>query len=259
MVRHRRGSARPASALGPSAAPQGPGAHGKAATPGPATAGPVRRTAVDSAWFARRLGEIGETQRTLARFLGSDPSIVSKMLGGVRRIRLDEAERLARFLRVPLIDVLEHAGVAVAGVEAAGQGPATVEHPAQGAAAALVGLVDGDGRIAPWRGPPEEILLPLGAAPADPASRPPAALLALRLEDAESLMDGWTFFYRPSARVEAAAVGRLAVVRRRGERAERLAVVEVGGPPDGFRISRFDGRQVAVPLASAAPMLLIRP
>ncbi|MEX2631289.1 MAG: helix-turn-helix transcriptional regulator [Tistlia sp.] len=207
---------------------------------------PSRRTpapAVASGWFARRLAEIGETQRGLARFLGADPSTVSKMLSGVRRIRLEEAEALARFLRVPLLDVLEQAGVSLQGVGET--------QPA----AALVGLVDGEGRIRPWEGEPEAVLLPLAGAPA--LHHP--ALVALRLEDPESLMDGWTFFHAPAERVEAGAVGRLAVVRSRGARGERLAVVEAGEAPDRFQLDGFDGRRTTARLASAVPVLLIRP
>ncbi|SMF02702.1 Helix-turn-helix [Tistlia consotensis] len=198
--------------------------------------------AVQSAWFLRRLSEIGETQRALARFLEADPSTVSKMLSGVRRIRLEEAEQLSRFLRVPLLEVLEHAGVSAEGLAP------------EGHLVPLVGRIDGAGRVLPDRSLDERIELPLGGG----AARHPG-LVALRLEDPESLMDGWTFFYAPSERVEAAAVGRLAVVRSRGGRGERLAVVETGDRLDSFRLDRFDGRRVTVRLASAAPVMLIRP
>lgn len=208
--------------------------------------GPLPAAAVDSAWFARRLGALGETQRALARFLEADPSTVSKMLSGVRRIRLEEAERLARFLKVPLLEVLEHAGVALDGVGTAAGG------------APLAGVVDGAGRIrrheSEGEGERETVLLPLDGAP---AAHP--ELVALRLDDPESLMDGWLFFYAPSERVEAGAVGRLAVVRARGGRAESLAVVEAGSAPDSFLVNRFDGTQASLRLASAAPVVLIRP
>lgn len=198
---------------------------------------------VETGWFTRRLAELGETQRALARFLGADPSTVSKMLSGVRRIRLEEAEALARFLRVPLLDVLEHAGVALEGL------------PGAGAGARLVGIIDGAGRITPWEGEAEEVLMPFPGPLA--ASHP--GLVALRLDDPESLMDGWLFFYTPAERVEAAAVGRLAVVRSRGGRGESLALVEIGDGLDSFRLNRLDGRGVAARLASAAPVVLIRP
>lgn len=204
--------------------------------------GPVPASAVDSTWFVRRLGELGETQRALARFLEADPSTVSKMLSGLRRIRLEEAERLARFLRVPLLEVLEHAGVALEGLGGSAAG------------APLVGFVDGAGRIRPHRGGSETILLPL----ADTVAAHPE-LVALRLDDPESLMDGWTFFYAPSSRVEAGAVGRLAVVRSRGGRGESLAVVEAGAAPDSFLVNRFDGSQASLRLTSAAPVVLISP
>lgn len=204
--------------------------------------GPLPPAIVDSAWFARRLAEIGETQRALARFLEADPSTVSKMLSGFRRIRLEEAERLARFLRLPLLEVLEHAGVAGEAADARPSAP-------------LVGRIDGAGRIERFEAPPETVELPLAGAPA--GAHP--GLVALRLEDPESLMDGWSFFYVPSERIEAAAVGRLAVVRSRGGRGERLALVETGETLDSFRVNGLDGRQSAARLASAAPISLIRP
>lgn len=68
---------------------------------------------VDKKWFMGRLQERGQSVRGLARHMDLDPSAVSRMLSGKRRMQMEEAAAIARFLRAPVSEVLSHAGLAV--------------------------------------------------------------------------------------------------------------------------------------------------
>lgn len=63
---------------------------------------------IDSDWFYARLKEIGATGSELARFLGVDPSSVSRMLKGERKMSAEEQDKVSTFLRVPLEIVALH-------------------------------------------------------------------------------------------------------------------------------------------------------
>lgn len=59
-------------------------------------------TKIDSDWFYARLKEIGASSNELAKFLKLDPSSVSRMLKGDRKMSAEEQDGVAAFLRVPL-------------------------------------------------------------------------------------------------------------------------------------------------------------
>jgi transcriptional regulator with XRE-family HTH domain len=68
---------------------------------------------IDKDWFFDRLKEKDKSLRGLARHMGLDASAVSRMLNGTRRMQLEEADEIARFLGAPVAEVLKHAGVAI--------------------------------------------------------------------------------------------------------------------------------------------------
>lgn len=57
---------------------------------------------IDSDWFFARLKEIGSSSSELAKFLKLDPSSVSRMLKGERKMSAEEQDGVAAFLRLPL-------------------------------------------------------------------------------------------------------------------------------------------------------------
>ncbi|MEB2843191.1 XRE family transcriptional regulator [Rhizobiales bacterium RZME27] len=65
-------------------------------------------TKIDSDWFYAKLREIGATGGELARFLSVDPSSVSRMLKGERKMSAEEQDKVSAFLRVPLEIVALH-------------------------------------------------------------------------------------------------------------------------------------------------------
>lgn len=60
---------------------------------------------IDTEWFHRQLGERGESVRGLARFMGLDPSAVSRMLKGERKMSADEQDLISGFLSVNLEEI----------------------------------------------------------------------------------------------------------------------------------------------------------
>lgn len=93
----------------------------------------------DRKWFVDRLAAAGQSQAALARHLGLPPPSVTRMLDGQRKLKLAEAETVARFLNVSTEEVLTHAGVKLS-AEA-------------GADLSLRSIIDGTGTVKPSAGP----------------------------------------------------------------------------------------------------------
>jgi transcriptional regulator with XRE-family HTH domain len=61
--------------------------------------------AIDSTWFYEKLAERGASLRDMARFMGLDPSAVSRMLNGERKMSAEEQDQIADYLGVNLGEV----------------------------------------------------------------------------------------------------------------------------------------------------------
>lgn len=68
---------------------------------------------VNEEWFRSALAARGKSARAMARYMQTDPSSISLMLRGHRPFSLADCEQAARFLGVPVTDVLEAAGLPV--------------------------------------------------------------------------------------------------------------------------------------------------
>ena len=92
---------------------------------------------IDSAWFYEKLSQRDASLRDMARFMGLDPSAVSRMLSGERKMSAEEQDQIADYIGVPLGEVAAHrrgdlAGFAEkkqAGYESAGANPADLDEP----------------------------------------------------------------------------------------------------------------------------------
>jgi transcriptional regulator with XRE-family HTH domain len=60
---------------------------------------------IDSEWFYRQLEANGQSIRDLGRAMRLDPSAVSRMLKGTRKMSADEQDEIADYLGVPLNEV----------------------------------------------------------------------------------------------------------------------------------------------------------
>ena len=61
--------------------------------------------AIDTDWFHQQLEHRGESVRGLARYMGLDPSAVSRMLKGERKMSAEEQDRISDFLSVNLAEI----------------------------------------------------------------------------------------------------------------------------------------------------------
>lgn len=60
---------------------------------------------IDTEWFHRQLDRRNQSVRGLARFLNIDPSAVSRMLKGERKMSAEEQDKIAAFLGIELEEV----------------------------------------------------------------------------------------------------------------------------------------------------------
>ncbi|MDP1731074.1 MAG: helix-turn-helix transcriptional regulator [Devosia sp.] len=67
---------------------------------------------IDSDWFFARLHASKKSMRALARYLELDASAVSRMLSGTRQMKVEEEDKIARFLGVRPEDIVAHRGAA---------------------------------------------------------------------------------------------------------------------------------------------------
>ena len=63
---------------------------------------------IDKAWFSQQLKRKGKSQADLARFLDLDRSAVTRMLNGDRHMSVEEQDRIAEYLEIPVGDVALH-------------------------------------------------------------------------------------------------------------------------------------------------------
>lgn len=196
---------------------------------------------IDTKWFKALLADKGVNQRKIAATLALDPSSVSLMLRGKRRLQLPEAAAMANLLGVPLDDVLLHAGI----------------DPEAGArdSTPIMGWVGLDGE-AHMRRPdgPKRVPAPAGM---------PEDAVALRYQG-EDAMDGWIAFYVPREEgIDAEAVGRLCVVQLApaGKGARYVRVLKRGYGRGLWTLGGIRAMESAiesVSVVSAAPVVWIK-
>lgn len=63
---------------------------------------------IDKSWFSQQLKRKGKSQADLARFLNLDRSAVTRMLNGDRNMSVEEQDRIAEYLEIPVGDVALH-------------------------------------------------------------------------------------------------------------------------------------------------------
>ena len=99
---------------------------------------------IDSAWFYQQLEKEGRSLRAMARALGLDPSSVSRMMRGERKMTADEQDGIAAYLGVPLTDVAARRRGEATGFAERGQEPLTMDGKAQRGAGTAAEPAPGD-------------------------------------------------------------------------------------------------------------------
>lgn len=193
---------------------------------------------VDKAWFREKLAEKGKTQRALARYMELDPSGVSLLLDGERRMQLDYAEKIARFLGEPAAEVVRRSGLDIERRSAGGQADKRIQ---------ITGYVDGAGEI--------HLTKPTGSTTAIPATTP-ADAVAVRMEG--GFAPGAAIVYVPAAEISVEAIGRLSVIEIKGG-TKYLGVPTTSHERGRFNVSLPKSNMNDIEMKSATPVLWLRP
>lgn len=72
----------------------------------------------DAEFFKKRLADIDMSQRALARLLELDVASLNRMFSGDRLVQAHEAVKIARFLKLDLMVVIQKFGIEAHGVSA---------------------------------------------------------------------------------------------------------------------------------------------
>ena len=201
---------------------------------------------INKDWFFQQLAARSKSMRDLAKFLNVDPSATSRMFSGARKMRMDEAEKIARFLAVPVEEVLRNASIDISDL--------AIQRIMIGA------TVSDKGRLIEIE--PQEL-------PSSIAARAQAALgieqrrgvVAAQVRAVKgplSLWDDAVILFAETHVIEPAAVGVLSIAKLR-DGMQVLGHLERVRKTGEATMRGADGESREVVLASAAPVLAVLP
>jgi transcriptional regulator with XRE-family HTH domain len=208
----------------------------------------VTQGAIDRNYFLEKLRASDKSVRGLARHLNIDASAASRMLSGQRKMKMEEANEIARFLNAPVSEVLRHAGISFNDDNVSDK-------------ILLVATVAENGTV--------QRLLDPKPLPPDIIERARAAIdiysdgkvLAAQVRATKgmlSICDDAVLLFRHTDHVDTTAIGSLAVCRlREGE--QLFARIERARKTGEARIMTADGKVKEVQLQTATPVLAIIP
>ncbi|SBW15294.1 hypothetical protein BR10RB9215_C12145 [Brucella sp. 10RB9215] len=195
-------------------------------------------------WFLDRLKDKRLTQVKLAELLDMSPSTLSLLFAGKRKMRVEQAAEISRFLGVPLNDVMAHAG---ANVPAGGNG---------GGMHSIVGWVDDHGNATlDWSERGRKAELP-GAYP------PTAVCIQFRTTQGfYALWDGWLVVTLPPREPEPEQLlDRYCLVLVKGADKPILRQIRRGYSPNRYTLVDFVSDPIYdAELAWFSPILAIIP
>ncbi len=188
---------------------------------------------IDTQWFRDRLTARKLSQRGLARAMGVDPSAISLMFRGKRRMTVEEAGQVAVLLQSTTDEVLTAAGVIIQG----------------GDRIKLVGYVHAGGKVTlEAEGLHDTVEAPPGL---------PVDAIAIQARHGGQ-EDGWIYYVSETHAAPAQALGQLAVCAVR-DNGLLLAYVRRGYRAGAFNLQPTSApEQQNVALAWASPVLWIR-
>jgi hypothetical protein len=148
------------------------------------------KTAMNKAWFLSQFAARKTSQRQLAFKMGMEPSALSLIVNGKRKLSAVEAGDLAKHLGTTLEDVMRHAGASVP------------NHT--GRDVPIVGTATDKLEVRMTRPHgPQNVAAPAGC----------QNCRAIRVQAEGFFMDGWLLFYRPTDEVSPEALGNLCIVQ----------------------------------------------
>lgn len=199
-------------------------------------------------WFSDRIKDRRMSQRELAKKLEMDPSSLSLLLHGKRRMLAKQASDIATHLKLPVEDVMRHGGADIASASEA-SGGASASLP-------LVGWVDGDGRtFIDWKRSDKTVELP---------GNFPVAARCIQWRSAQTkaeVFDGWIAVVMPPKDPEPEAmIDRFCLVGIKGEQEGVVRKIRRGYTPGSYTlINNFGEPTHDVELAWYSPILTMMP
>lgn len=203
---------------------------------------------VDSEWFREKIMDRNTSMRKIAEHLDMDVSQISRTFAGTRRMQMDEAQKIALFLHLPVSEVISHAGL---GVDLDG----VVSR------VALAAIIDEKGslkRLADSRPLPQSII---DRAEAAIGHEPRRRVVAAQIRASSGPLCIWddaVVLFEATATVEPAAIGSLSICRGRdGE--QILAKVERARKTGEARVIAVTGQGSEIILETATPVIAVIP
>jgi hypothetical protein len=208
----------------------------------------MQKQLIDKDWFLQKLEVGGKSVRGLARHLEVDPSAVSRMLSGQRRMKMEEATSIALFLGASVAEVLSHAGVAV---DLDGL-------PTQVLLAATINETGALERLKEPRPLPQSVIDRAQAAVSKIGNGKVLAAQVRAASGCFALWDDAVVLFNHTDHVENAAIGFLSICRSR-DGGQILAKLERARKTGEARIMNANGKIIEVMLETATPVLAIIP
>lgn len=205
---------------------------------------------MNAEWFQQQLALKRLSQRLLARYLGLDPSAITLMFKGKRRMQLDEAARIAEFIGAPIEDVLSNAGLVLEGIRSKRIN--------------IVGHIEHNNRLVEDEVSTQDTFIV--------PSNIPEGTVGIRVLNTLSPLHRAVLYFRKENIVDAGSIGRLSIVTLPNGEAY-LAYVDRGTEPGLYNLKfiGIEGCDKSVPsggrpfplddvlLKNASPILWIKP
>lgn len=194
--------------------------------------------AINTKWFRQRLAERDLSLRRLAKLLEVDPSAVSLMLRGKRKMTAEEANRISGLLTIPVTEILAQAGI-------------PIEEDAR--SFPVKAWVDARGAL-------HTVAAKSARRVTAPRDVPAGAGLAIQIRASELVSDGWLLFTGAFDPTVEAFIDRLCVADLEGS-GHMVGTLKRGYDPEKFNLVPFTGATTInnVAVKAAAPVLWIRP
>lgn len=206
---------------------------------------PQKQPPLDRDWFFQRLEASNKSVRGMARHLGLDPSAMSRMLSGKRRMKMEEATDIAAFIGAPVAEVLKHAGI-------------SVEAEISATPITLAATINRNGQIEPLAEPsPLPQAVAIRARATIPAHSGKIVAAQVRALDGPLIiLDDAVVLYSESDKIEPQASGVLSICRLKNGN-QFIARLERSRKTGEASVICVDGTQREFVLESATPILAI--
>ncbi|MCV6545915.1 MAG: helix-turn-helix transcriptional regulator [Cohaesibacter sp.] len=201
---------------------------------------------INKDWFMSAFKDRGTSLRRTAKHLEIDPSAMSRTLSGQRKLQMNEAQALARFLNIPVADVLANAGMDI------NQVPENSSIP-------LSKQIDGTGLITDHKkaGPlPYHII-----AKAKTNLASDKAVIAAEVDTSKGPLEFWdgaTFLFRDAIEVEGQLAETLCAVTF-SDGTQSIAHISSTRPSGEANLILPNGKKTKDTIKTATPILAIIP